>query len=52
MNKKISPLRAKNEVTNAVQLKLHERMKQKQIVTSYGRKKNDDEKIQEKANSQ
>ena len=40
MNKKLAPLRAKNDVTHAIQLKLHE---QKVAVTSYGRNKNHDE---------
>ena len=47
MNKKHSPLRVQNDVTNAIHLKLHERMNRKQIsrlevviVTSYGRNKN------------
>ena len=46
MNKQHSPLRVQNDVTNAIQLKLHERMNKKQIrrlevviVTSYGRNK-------------
>ena len=46
MNKKHSPLRVQNDVTNAIQLNLHERMNKKQIsrlevviVTSYGRNK-------------
>ena len=45
MNKKLAPLRAKNDVTHAVQLKLHERMKKKVAVTSYGRNKNHDDEI-------
>ena len=40
MNKKLATLRAKNDVTHAFQLKLHERMNKKQIVRSYGRNKN------------
>ena len=32
--KKIAPLRMKNDVTSAIQFKLHERMNKKQIVTS------------------
>ena len=43
MNKKSASLRTKN-VTHAIQLKLHERMNKKQIVTSYDRNKNLDEK--------
>ena len=46
--KKLAPLRAKNDVTHAHQLKLHERMNKKQIevvVTSYGRNKNRDDEI-------
>ena len=47
--KKIAPLRAKNDVTHAIQLKLHE---QKVAVTSYGRNKNHDDGItKERANS-
>ena len=42
MNKKLAPLSAKNDVTHAIQLKLHERMN-KVAVTSYGRNKNHDE---------
>ena len=45
MNKKLAPLRAKNDVTHAIQLKLHERMKKKVAVTSYGRDKNHDDEI-------
>ena len=45
MNKKLAPLRAKNDVTHAIQLKLHERMKKKVAVTSYGRNKNHDDEI-------
>ena len=51
MNKKLAPLRAKNDVTHAIQLKLHE---QKVAMTSYGRNKNHDDEIkrnQEKANN-
>ena len=44
MNKKLAPLRAKNDVTHAIQLKLHERMN-KVAVTSYGRNKNHDDEI-------
>ena len=44
MNKKLAPLRAKNDVTHAIQLKLHERMN-KVAVTSYGRNKNHDNEI-------
>ena len=44
MNKKLAPLRVQNDVTHAIQLKLHERMKKSRfeviIVTSYGRNKN------------
>ena len=46
MNKKLAPLRAKNDVTHALQLKLHERIKKSRfevVVTSYGRNKNRDE---------
>ena len=43
MNKTLAPLRAKNDVTHAIQLKLHERMNKKVAVTSYGRNKNHDE---------
>ena len=42
MNKKLAPLRAKNDVTHAIQLKLHER---KLAVTSYGRNKSHDDEI-------
>ena len=45
MNKKLAPLRAKKDVTHATQLKLHERMNKKQIVTSYGCNKNHDDEI-------
>ena len=45
MNKKLAPLRAKNDVTHAIQLKLHE---QKVAVTSYGRNKNNDNEIKKK----
>ena len=45
MNKKLAPLRAKNDVTHAIQLKLHERMTKKVAVTSYGRNKNLDDEI-------
>ena len=54
MNKKLAPLRAKNDVTHAILLKLHERMNKKVAVTSYGRNKNHDDEIkknQEKANN-
>ena len=58
MNKKLAPLRAKNDVTHALQLKLHERMNKKNrfevVVTSYGRNKNRDDEIKkniEKANN-
>ena len=44
MNKKLAPLRAKNDVTHAIQLKLHERMN-KVAVTSYGRNKHHDDEI-------
>ena len=55
MNKKLSPLRKKNDVTHAfILVKLRERISKKQIVTvtSYGRNKNLDyeKKNQEKAN--
>ena len=47
--KKLTPLRAKNDVTYAIQMKLHERMKKKSrfevVVTSYGRNKNHDDEI-------
>ena len=43
--KKLAPLRVKNDVTHAIQLKLHERKNKKQIVTSYGRNKNLDDGI-------
>ena len=42
MNKKLAPLKLKNDITNAIQLKLHERVNKKRfkmIVTSYGRNK-------------
>ena len=42
MNKKLAPLRAKNDVTHAVQLKLHERMNKKWL-RRHGRNKNHDE---------
>ena len=48
MNTKLALLRAKNDVTHALQLKLHERMKKSRfevIVTSYGRNKNRDDEI-------
>ena len=56
MNKKLAQLRAKNDVTHAIQLKLHERMNKSRfevVVTSYGRNKNLDDEIknQEKANN-
>ena len=46
MKKKLAPLRAKNDVTHALQLKLHERKKSRfeLVVTSYGRNKNRGEK--------
>ena len=47
MHKKLTSLRAKNDVTHAFQLKLHERIKKKRfkvVVTSFGGNKNlDDE---------
>ena len=43
--KKLSPLRAKNDVTHPNQLKLHERINKKQILTSYGCNKNLDDEI-------
>ena len=46
MSKKLAPIRAKNDVTHALQLKLHERMNKsgfEVVVTSYGRNKNLDE---------
>ena len=47
MNKKLTPIRVKNNVTLAIQLKLHKRMNKKQIliVTSYGRNKTLDNEI-------
>ena len=48
MNKKLAPLRAKNDVTHGLQLKLHERMNKNRfevVVTSYGRNKNRDDEI-------
>ena len=48
MNKKTALLRAKNDVTHAIQLKLHERTNKKQIkivVTSNGCNKNGDDEI-------
>ena len=58
MNKKLTPPRAKNDVTHAIQLKLHEQMNKSRfevVVTSYGRNKNRDDEInkkkQEKANN-
>ena len=45
MNKKLAPLRAKNDVTHAIQLKLHERINKKVAETSYGRNKNHDDEI-------
>ena len=52
--KNLAPLRAKNDVTYALQLKLHECIKKSRfdvVVTSYGRNKNRDDEIknQEKA---
>ena len=46
--KKLAPLRAKNDVTHALQTKLHERMSKQRfevVVTSYGRNKNRDDEI-------
>ena len=43
--KKIAPLRVKNDDTYAIQLKLHEQMNKKQIVTSDGRNKYLDDEI-------
>ena len=43
MNKKLAPLRSKNDVKQALQLKLHERTTKSRfevVVTSYGRNKN------------
>ena len=51
MNKKLAPIRAKNDVTHALQLKLHERMNKTRFdvaVTSYVTKL---KKKQEKANN-
>ena len=48
MNKKLAPLRAKNDVTHALQLKLHERLNKSRfevVVMSYGRNKNRDDEI-------
>ena len=45
MQKKLARLRAKIDVAHAIQLKLHERMNKKQIVTSYGCNKNHDNEI-------
>ena len=45
MNIKLAPLRAKNDVIHAIWLELHEQMKKKVAVTSYGRNKNDDDEI-------
>ena len=44
MNEKLVPLRPKNDVTHAFQLKLHERMNKKWL-TPYGRNKNLDNEI-------
>ena len=35
MEKKPAPLRVKNDVTHAIQLKLHERMNNKHILSDY-----------------
>ena len=48
MNKKLAPLRAKNDVRHALQLNLHERTNKSRfevVVTSYGRNKNRDDEI-------
>ena len=48
VRKQNSPLRVKNDVTHAIQLKLHERMNKSRfqaIVTSYGRNKNLDDEL-------
>ena len=45
MNKKFSQLRAKNDVTHAIRLKMHEEMNKKLVMTSYGRNKNLDGEI-------
>ena len=48
MNKQLTPLKAKNDVTQAVQLKLHERMNKSRfqvVVTSYVRNKKLDNEI-------
>ena len=57
MNKKLAPLKAKNDVTHAIQLKLHERLNKKQIwsgcnvIVGRNKKRNDEiKKNQEKAN--
>ena len=46
--KKLAPLRAKNDVTHEIPLKMHERMNKSRfevVVTSYGRNKNLDDEI-------
>ena len=48
MNKKLAPLRAKNDVTHAIQLKFHGRMNKsrfEEILTSYGCNKNLDDEV-------
>ena len=52
--KKLAPLRAKNDVTHALQLKLHERMNKKQIWSGCDviwSNKNRDDENQEKVNN-
>ena len=55
--KKIAPLRAKNDVAHALQLKLHERMNKKQILSgcdviwSKQKSRRRNKKNQEKANN-
>ena len=51
-SKKLAAIRAKNDVTHPLQLKLHERMNKsgfEVVVTSYGRNKNLDEIKKNKA---
>ena len=53
--KKLAPLRAKNDVTHALQTKLHERMSKQRfevVVTSYGRNKNRDDEIKKSRKGQ
>ena len=45
MNKKTRSTKSENDVTHAIQLKLHEPMNKKVAVTSYGRNRNHDDEI-------